>query len=302
MGINAAVAAVSGVPVSLAIAARSRSRLMQVARALDARRLTLFCPAYASMRVIDDLVDDELPDPASALTPTDAMVALDVWLADCRAALSGSPLSEAAHPAVRELATVAPGTGLPDRPWALLAQALATDIAGHAPADWAEFEAYTAGASGGPTEAFLLILALGPERAALDDTCRKLAAASAPPLARYCYLVHIARDLALDARRDPRLVTVPEAELDAFGLNKAALREASMAGDATTIARVATAVLERATSSETAVDEAHLAMASVLDAAGRKGLDAIIKAYRDLAREIAADPVGHATRALRGAA
>ena len=302
MDIDAPAEGLARVPVSLAIAARSRSRLMRVARTLDVRRLTLFCPAYASMRVIDDLVDDDLPDPARALTPGDARAALEMWLSDCRAALQGGALSPAAHPAIRELATVAPGTGLSDRPWALLAGALAQDIAGHAPADWAEFEAYTAGASGGPTEAFLLILSLGAEQVTLDGARRDLAATSAPPLALYCYLVHIARDLALDAVRDPRLVSVPDAELTAHGLDKSTLRQAARVGDAATIARVTRAVLDRAETMAGSVEGARRAMEPVLDEAGRAGLNAIIGAYRDLAAEIAADPVAHAARALRGEA
>lgn len=288
---------------SEAIARRSRSRLMAVASGLDRRRYRLFCPAYASMRIIDDLVDEALPDPASGVTDEAAQAALQAWLSSCEAALQGRLEPEiGGHPVLAELAGVAVGLGMPMRPWRLLAEALAQDIAGAAPQDWADFYRYSAGASGGPTEAFLNILALRTGDNRISGRASEVAAESAPVLAHYCYLVHIARDLVADAAGDPRLLSVPTQVLAGFGLGKADLRQATAQARIEPFLPVLQAVLAEAGRHLDAVERAEAAMRPVLDDLGQAGLARIVRAYRDLAREIAASPQAWLERGMKALA
>ena len=285
---------------SEAIARRSRSRLMAVASGLDRRRYRLFCPAYASMRIIDDLVDEALPDPASGMTSEAAQAALRVWLSSCEAALQGRrEPATGGHPVLIELAGVAAGLGMPARPWRLLADALAWDIAGSAPQDWAGFYRYSAGASGGPTEAFLNILALRMDDVQISAQASDIASESAPVLAHYCYLVHIARDLVADAVGDPRLLSVPTQVLAGFGMAKEDLRQAASQGSVEPFLPVLQAVLAEAGRHAGAVERAEAAMRPVLDEPGRAGLARIVQAYRDLAGEIAASPHAWLERGMK---
>lgn len=285
---------------SEAIARRSRSRLMAVASGLDRRRYRLFCPAYASMRIIDDLVDEALPDPASGVTGEAARVALENWLASCEAALLGKALPGVeAHPVLVELARVADGLGMPVRPWRLLHQALAQDIAGDAPADWDGFYRYSAGASGGPTEAFLDILSLREGDIRVSEQAIDIAGISAPVLAHYCYLVHIARDLVADAAGDPRLLSVPERVLAGLGTGKAELRDAARQTRPEPFLPVLQTVLDEAARHEGDVVQAEAAMQPVLDELGREGLRRIVQAYRGLATEISASPRAWLDRGLK---
>lgn len=279
----------SGIARSEAIAQQSRSRLMQVASRLDRRRYRLFCPCYASMRIIDDLVDRDLPEGRAGLTEEAARHRLEDWLAECIVAVTGEGRGTR-HPVLQELAAIAPGTGMPVRPWQRLAGALRLDIAGQAPESWEDFYHYSAGASGGPTEAFLAILALGEGQAALRADALACAAEAALPLAHFCYLVHIARDLTEDAAGDPRLLSVPDAVLRGVGLTKAALRVAAERREADAFLPVLRAVLEEAETHGPGVAEACAAMLPYLDDLGRDGLQRIVAAYRDLHGRIAAAP------------
>ena len=288
---------------SEAIARRSRSRLMAVASGLDRRRYRLFCPAYASMRIIDDLVDEVLPDPASGVTGEAARTALQVWLSSCEAALQGRLEPETGgHPVLAELAGVAGGLGMPARPWRLLAEALAQDIAGSAPQDWAGFYRYSAGASGGPTEAFLYILALRINDIRISEQTIDIAQQCAPVLAHYCYLVHIARDLVADAVGDPRLLSVPTQVLADLGMGKEDLRQAASQGRAEPFLPVLHAVLAEAGRHLEAVDRAEADVRPLLDELGRAGLARIVQAYRDLARDIAASPQAWLEQGLKALA
>lgn len=288
---------------SEAIARRSRSRLMAVASGLDRRRYRLFCPAYASMRIIDDLVDEALPDPASGMTGEAAQAALQVWLSSCEAALQGRFAPDSGgHPVLAELAGVADGLGMPARPWRLLAEALAQDIAGSAPQDWAGFYRYSAGASGGPTEAFLNILALRMSDIRISQQASDIAAESAISLSHYCYLIHIARDLVADASGDPRLLSVPTQVLAGLGLGKDDLRQAASQARTEPFLPVLQAVLAEATCHLDAVERAEAAMRPVLDELGQAGLARIVQAYRDLAVEIGASPQAWLERGMKAVA
>ena len=72
---------------------------------------------------------------------------------------------------------------------------------------------------------YLLAADADPERGFRYDLDRP-ARDHAVDLAIYCYIVHILRDLAKDAERSPRLITIPADMLDAVGLARDELGQA----------------------------------------------------------------------------
>lgn len=221
-------------PAALAaeVTRRSASNLWFVGRALEARKRRLFQAAYATMRVIDDFVDDgflALPPPQRVREREGALARLEGWIRSAEAAIRGGHVNPddlpdaEARELMRALAESAGSSDLPPDPWHRLGEAMAFDIREGRLRSWEDFLTYCEGATVAPASVFLYVLQAKPDGesglqarigpAALADQARDMAI--------FCYLVHILRDFRRDAARGGQLLTVPESCFSAHGLSRA---------------------------------------------------------------------------------
>ena len=219
----------------LEVTRRGGSNLWFVGRSLPAPRRGMFASAYASMRVVDDFVDDDFlarPPGDRAKGRQAAHDAVAGWLSAMEQALAGIPAAEGqAFPDRRILNGVAAlyrGADIGAGPWRLLARSMHHDIDEVPFRDWNDFVAYCEGATVAPASIFLYVVAAelkGPPTAR-----HRLPADPADcvrDMAIFCYLVHIARDITKDAAAGPALLTIPESVLGAHGLTREALPDAA---------------------------------------------------------------------------
>lgn len=201
------------------------SNLWFVSKLLPSEKKPLFTASYASMRYIDDLVDDEfleLPDQARQDLRADYLDRIEEWeLKSIGRRTLGSQPEDAIY---RALAQTIHQTDLGSRPWSTLADAMRRDVNETPLQDWGEFDEYSNGATVSPAVVYLYILLCrreeggtftGPRADWLYDAGRDMAI--------FCYLVHIMRDLAKDAAGCAQLLTVPQ-------LLKEQLRDGKLSG------------------------------------------------------------------------
>ena len=215
---------------SVKIAQAARSPMERAASALDPVRYNIFCATYASMRQIDDFVDDEFLA-GSRDDPEGASAVVDLWEAHAVAAVSeGAPPPKDVQffDTLEGLSAVAGVADLDCGPWRRLAGAMRRDIAGAAMPDWASFLDYAEGATAAPAAVFIEILALRP-----TDAGRLVSAVEGPTVERIrnaavlLYLVHIMRDLPEDATRG--LLTLPGTFFNDLGVDEATFAKAEPA-------------------------------------------------------------------------
>ena len=201
---------------SVRIARASKSPMERAAAGLDPVRYRIFCAAYASMRVIDDFVDDDFlagaPD-VRARERAAAQATVRQWR---DAAVAALELGAAPAPDDRfretqiGLAAIQPLASLDPDPWRRLAGAMSRDVAEAPMADWPAFLDYAEGASAAPAAVFVDILGLTPGP---DGRLRSRLPGAAVDRIRnsaiLLYLVHIMRDLAADAAKGDVLLTLP---------------------------------------------------------------------------------------------
>ncbi|NMM46194.1 squalene/phytoene synthase family protein [Rhodospirillaceae bacterium KN72] len=194
---------------------RSASNLWFVGRALPSRKRKLFEAAYATMRVVDDFVDDTFlaRGPVErAETRQAALSYIDQWEQAAVAALdgyiaeTGDPRDDALFDALRIAAV---GSDIPCRPWNALAEAMRFDVTEGRLTTWQDFEAYCDGATVAPAAVFLHVLHADATTLHADLTAAALFD-KARAMATFCYLVHIQRDFAKDHARGGQLLTVPQ--------------------------------------------------------------------------------------------
>ena len=210
-----------------------RSPLVLVAAALPNPRQNIFYPAYAAMRIIDDFVDDDFlarPKDHRSQHRSAANDRVAQWRQQTVAASLGqaTALPSDEHHLVYAALRLTLGEGtLGPAPWQALAGAMQIDLAERTLVTWSDFDEYAEGAAVAPAAIFIYILAckIGPgyassmpERLSPQDHARDLA--------KYCYLVHILRDLNEDAHRDPQLLTIPAQVLASCRLEKGGIATA----------------------------------------------------------------------------
>ncbi len=143
---------------------------------------------------------------------------------------------------------------------------------------WADFDNYADGAAVAPAAVFIYILSCrrGPDRSSTlpDDISPQT---SARDLAKFCYLVHILRDLSKDAQRDQQLVTIPNEVLASCDLRKADLSTV-LPGRLAPLAKILWA---RAAGHRAAVTEQMAQLLPRLGAVERGALSALIRLYDD---------------------
>ncbi len=204
------------------VACRDKPHLHAAAQYLafpETRRA--FAAAYASMRFVDDFVDN-IPN-RSALTDKTRRAAEDMvgrWSQLVRDAHAGKV---GAGPVWLALADTFDHFALPLDPWENLAQAMVSDL--HQPMfrDWAGLRRYMSGASVAPAVVFTHLVLMSPSRQSGRFECpwdHARVAQATEDLAIFCYWVHILRDVGNDLSVGRSgLVYLPQADLDAFDLS-----------------------------------------------------------------------------------
>jgi phytoene/squalene synthetase len=215
------------------IAGRANANFLHAARLLPGFRQNYFFATYAAMRVIDDRVDENfltLTTEKRDAGRAGARREIADWLnqsVSFGAAVGGSSGGPLHSDGVAALAYTAGRSDLGVWPWQALAEALLSDVEEREMRSWEDFLDYCAGATVAPAAIFIYLLA-----ARYDPACGysyelpRAAREYAKDLAIYCYIVHILRDLAKDAGRSPRLITIPTEILSAAGLTRAGLSAA----------------------------------------------------------------------------
>ncbi|MEW5702400.1 MAG: squalene/phytoene synthase family protein [Candidatus Zixiibacteriota bacterium] len=220
------------------VAGRDKPHLYAAAQSFawpETRRA--FAATYASMRVIDDFIDD-IPHRATIAASSRAGAAryLDDWLARVRQAQSGT------HDSPGIWAALADTFGrfeLPMTPWEELGRAMRSDLTTPAFRDWDHLRGYMAGASVAPAVVFMHLVLMQPQIDHTDGRFRspwpyERVVDAAEDLAIFCYWVHILRDVATDLTQGGSgLVYLPQDDLRRFGLSVADLHRMRAANAAT---------------------------------------------------------------------
>lgn len=235
-----------------AVAAAKNAALYQAAQELDAPRYRFFLAAYASMRLIDDLVDERFlaAPPAQRRRERAATeAAIAAWLAQIHAAKAGRVDTTGPLPAeiCSALCQTLGRSDLDPHPWARLADALRADVAETPLHDWDDFLNYCEGATAAPAAIFVYVLSCrtDPEQGYLG-TLARTPLSYARDMAIFCYLIHILRDLPQDVNAADRLITIPTTAFEAAGLTPATLRRALKDKAFETVRPLADLLLERA--------------------------------------------------------
>lgn len=222
----------------LEVTRRGGSNLWFVGRGLPARRRAMFVSAYASMRVIDDFVDDDFLARDKQERDAGRAAAHDriaTWLATMETALAGRPCETdddlPGRAIANSVAAVYAGSDIGLEPWRLLARSMHRDVSEEPFRTWGDFEEYCEGATIAPASIFLYVVA-----AELDGAPAARHRLPADPadcvrdMAIFCYLVHIARDITKDALGGPALLTIPEDVLADHDLDSDELAQVARGG------------------------------------------------------------------------
>lgn len=275
---------------------RSGSNLWLVGRFLPERRRKLFTAAYASMREVDDFVDDvflALPPAERAVKRSDTANKVEAWRALCEAALSpptaridvSAQIMGAApiHPlAVAGLSDAWGGADIGAGPWNALAQAMQRDIAETPFVTWSDFDTYCEGATVAPASIFIYVLSASLEEEGPRNRLPAPVADCARSMAIFCYLVHIARDLGKDAAASPNLVTLPQEVLEPLGLNRESLGARLKLGETEAVIPLVSAISHRASEFRTQAIAWQDRLSDQLSFKEKTALNALMTVYKSL--------------------
>lgn len=210
------------------IARRDKPHLYTAAQHFEHRATReAFAAAYASMRLIDDFVDD-IPGRATLGQDSRERAAahVDGWLSNVREARAGCA-DEA--PVWRALCHTFGRFDLPIEPWQDLAKAMLTDLNVSLFRDWDHLRRYMKGASVAPAVIFMHLVLAKPDSDGVMFSCPwpyERVSAATEDLAIFCYWVHILRDAAVDLTVGKSgLVYFPNADLATFHLSVNDLHE-----------------------------------------------------------------------------
>jgi len=273
-------AAARGLALAREIAGRANANFLHAARLLSRPRQDFFFATYAAMRVIDDFVDEtfltQAPEQRNRGRAA-ALQAVSDWSGQC---VSFQATPGPLHPdIVAALAATAGRSDLGPWPWPALAEAMRADVEEREMRSWSDFLSYCDGATVSPAAIFIYLLAADadPERGFRYDLDRP-ARDHAVDLAIYCYIVHILRDLAKDAERSPRLITIPADMLDAVGLARDELGQA-LRDKSPAIGALAGLLIEKALPHRDAGHKSLRAVGAHLGIVERGALNGLIAVY-----------------------
>ncbi|MEQ5775542.1 squalene/phytoene synthase family protein [Thalassospira sp. NFXS8] len=217
------------------LAAAKNANLYRAAMRLNPARQRFFLAAYASMRVIDDIVDDGFLEKSDAERDNlrdDTFDIIDRWQDQIEAAkvMADNPWPDVGPlpgPVYDALTLTLGESDLSVDPWVKLAEALRKDVAEDPLDEWDDFIAYCEGATAAPASIFVYLLS-----ARYDDEIGYVSNLTASPLyhardmAIFCYVIHILRDLPIDVKGPDRLVTIPGEMLLAADISIGEIRNA----------------------------------------------------------------------------
>ncbi|MTI10714.1 squalene/phytoene synthase family protein [Curvivirga aplysinae] len=205
------------------------SNLALVSRTLVKPLQMLFAPTYASMRLIDDLVDEDfltLPIEDRDIQRQAYLDRISAWEDACIKAANGEffkpdfafklPEGEAIS-IFRLLSQTAGQSNLGALPWQVMASAMSRDVNEIPIRDWNDFEDYSWGATVSPTAVYLYILTADYQSGIYTGISGSDLMDKAKGMGLFCYLVHIARDLIKDAVKADQLLTLPQELLNDLG-------------------------------------------------------------------------------------
>lgn len=221
---------------AIQIAKSSRSPMERAALALDAPRYNIFCATYASMRVIDDFVDDEfLALPNREAARENAIKTVTHWRDIAIAALVDGtlpPTTDPFHTTHAALAATSNIAVINPEPWENLSAAMVRDVIETPMHTWTDFLAYAEGATAAPAAVFIEILALRKQDGRLESTLPSPSVELIRNSAILLYLVHIMRDLEKDAKKGPHLLTLPDEIFAPLGLTPSTFAVSASANSA----------------------------------------------------------------------
>lgn len=271
-----------------AISTKQSNHLHAAASQLSSsRRYEFFLACYAAMRTLDDLVDVEFlgqsPVDRATLRPR-MLERLTAWESQVTAAERGDyepgpeDLEALVFTALNELLSA---SNLGTAPFLRLSMSLRRDLEERHIEDWPDLLEYTEGAAVAPGAIFLYLLAAEedsdgqlhyPEAAGILDEARDLA--------HYCYLTHIARDLAIDASQNAQLLTIPGSWLEEEGFTRESFRRAAAEEDRS-VAPIARRLLDEGEKSGERARTRLAGFSAQLNVAHREILDYLFALYRD---------------------
>jgi len=279
------------------IVGRKENHLDAVSRRLDVPvKRALFVSCYAVMRLLDDAVDEQfLACPRMARQSGRRAMErfIDRWLDQALAAAGGQFRAnpKSFEPLVfTALNHYAGASQLGVRPWQDLADAMRSDVGERGLATWDDFDTYCRGATVAPASVFIYILACRAGDGA--ETRFELPALPeyyAREMAIFCYLVHILRDLPVDAAKDAQLITLPDTVFSAARLDKQSLRQAVATGDIAAVQPLVDAVLARARRYLPTIETRRAELGQMLGATERCILEDLFARYRVAYEAISAD-------------
>lgn len=187
------------------------SNLWFVSKMLPSAKKPLFAASYASMRFIDDLIDDDFltMSQKDREEHREAYIRhIDDWeLKSVGLRAADNKAEDAIYRALAETVCL---SNLGTAPWHNLAMAMKRDVNEEPIQDWDDFDRYSVGATVSPAVVYLYILLANqkPDGVFHGPSSEQLYP-MAQDMAIFCYLVHIMRDIAKDAAGCAQLLTIP---------------------------------------------------------------------------------------------
>jgi phytoene synthase len=276
------------------IASQGKNNLWTAAQLLrNEVKYSLFLTTYASMRVVDDLVDERflaLPADLRASEREVTLRTLETWLRQAKEASEGSyrPSEGDFEPEVFEALTpFLCESELGCGPWLDLAESMRRDIQEIELGTWEDFVAYCRGATVAPASVLVYILGCRVEKGVSTRFCLERSPEFyAKDMATFCYVVHILRDLSKDASKDAQLLSIPRDAISMTGLDLPEFKAHILRKEFQAVAPVLKFLVGKAGQFEVLAGQTHRSLSGVLEPMEYGVLDELFGAYVKAFRRI----------------